>query len=92
MNGHPGRAHADEVSEFVIHHRHEPSECGAVYASFQGFPSPLRRRPVAASCDHGGHDIWWFVEAETAARAMEMVPAFVAARSAVAQVERVLIP
>ena len=84
--------HANEVPDFVIYHRHEPSECGAVFASFQGFVSPLRQRPAAASCDHGGHDIWWFVQADTAARASELVPAYVAKRSAVTRVERVVIP
>jgi hypothetical protein len=80
------------VPEFLIHHRHEPSECAAVYASFQGFVTPLRHRLAAASCDHGGHDIWWFVEAETSARATDLVPAYVARRSAVARIERVRIP
>ena len=84
--------HDDEVPAFVIHHRHEPAECGAVFASFQGFVSPLRQRPAAASCHYGGHEIWWFVQADTAARALELVPAYVAKRSAVTRVERVVIP
>jgi len=84
--------HDDEVPAFVIHHRHEPAECGAVFASFQGFVSPLRQRQAAASCFYGGHDIWWLVEADTAAHAFELVPAYVAKRAAVTQVERLVIP
>ena len=84
--------HDGRVPEFVIHHTHEPSECAAVFASFQGFVTPLRKRTAAASCDHGGHDIWWFVDAESAARALELVPAYVAKRAAVTRIERVLIP
>lgn len=80
------------MPEFLIHHRHEPSECAAVFASFQGFVSPLRRRPAVASCDHGGHAIWWFVEASSAPAALDLVPAYVARRSVVVRVEHIPIP
>ena len=88
----PRSGHSDDVSKFIIHHLHEPSECGAVFASFQGFVSPLRRRSATASCDYGGHEIWWLVEAESASAALRLVPAFIASRSVIAQVERVHIP
>ena len=82
----------DDVSEFVIHHRHRPAECGPVFASFQGFLSPVRQQPASASCDHGGHDIWWLVEADSATGALELLPRYVAERAFVIQVERVVIP
>jgi len=80
------------VPEFVIHHRHESNECGAVFASFQGFVSPVRRRSAPTSCRHGGHDIWWFVEAETTAQALALVPPYVAERASVTRIERIAIP
>jgi hypothetical protein len=87
-----GFPHDDDVPQFLIHHRHEPTECGAVFASFQGFVSPVRRQPAPASCRHGGHDIWWFVEADTAAHALDLVPRYVAERAVVTRVERLVIP
>jgi hypothetical protein len=33
---------------FLIHHRHEPRDCGVVFAAFKGHDSPLRRRPTLA--------------------------------------------
>jgi hypothetical protein len=36
---------------FLIHHRREPADCGAVFASFRGFDSPtLCHRRTLASC------------------------------------------
>ena len=51
------------MPRFLIHHNHEPHECGVVFASFRGHGSPLRHRAALASCAHGGHAIWWTVEA-----------------------------
>ena len=34
------------VADFLLHHRHAPEECGASFAAWRGFPSPLR----------GGHE------------------------------------
>jgi hypothetical protein len=54
----------------LIHHRREPADCGAVFASFRGFDNPtLCHRRTLASCWHGGHAIWWSVDAATAAGA-----------------------
>jgi hypothetical protein len=92
MSSGAGEAQDRRVPEFVIHHRHEHEECGAVFASFQGFSSRLRRQAAAVSCDHGGHDIWWCVEADTAAQALELVPHYVASRAHVTQIERTVIP
>ena len=80
------------VARFLIHHRHAPHECGAVFASFKGFASPLRGRPALASCDRGGHAIWWSVEAVDEKTALALVPFYVAQRATVAQVTEVEIP
>jgi hypothetical protein len=80
------------MPRFLIHHRHEPRECGAVYASFRGFDSPLRHRPALASCPCGEHAIWWSVDAPSGSEALTLVPAFVAARATATQVREVHIP
>ena len=38
------------VATFLLHHRHQPRECGVAYASFKGHPSPLRRSDAVSSC------------------------------------------
>jgi hypothetical protein len=80
------------MPRFLIHHHHEPRECGAVFASFRGFDSPLRHRPTLASCVSGGHTIWWSVEAPSAQEALALVPAFVAHRATATPVGEVDIP
>jgi hypothetical protein len=51
------------MPRYLLQHRHEPRECGVVFASFKGHGSPLRHRATVASCRSGGHAIWWNVEA-----------------------------
>ena len=80
------------MSRFLLHNRHEPSECGVTYAAFKGHASPLRRRQTASSCRSGGHEIWWLVDAEDAAAALALLPSYVAARCTVTPVRDVLIP
>ena len=77
---------------FLLHHRHEPDECGVVFASFKGHDSLLRTRPTIASCRTGGHAIWWSVETATAAEALALLPFFVASRTSVTRVSQVDIP
>jgi hypothetical protein len=77
---------------FLLHHRHEPDECGVAFASFKGHGSSLRRQSTIASCRTGGHAIWWNVEAATAADALALLPYFVAARTSVTRVSEVHIP
>jgi hypothetical protein len=77
---------------FLIQHRHEPDECGAVFASFKGHESPLRRRATLASCAFGGHAIWWRIEAENASKALELLPTYVATRATATRVGTVDIP
>ena len=62
------RRQACDMPCFLLHHRHEPDECGVVFASFRGHESSLRRQPTIASCRTGGHAIWWQVEADSEAR------------------------
>ena len=76
----------------LLQHRHEPRECGVVFASFKGHKTPLRHRPTLASCRSGGHAIWWTVEAESEADALRLLPYYVAARTSVARVSEVEIP
>jgi hypothetical protein len=80
------------MPRFLIHHRHEPHECGVVFASFRGFTSPLRQRAALASCEHGGHAIWWCVETESEQLALALVPPYVAARATATRVTEVAIP
>jgi hypothetical protein len=80
------------VSCYLLHHRHQPRECGVVFASFRGHESPLRHRATVASCRSGGHEIWWTVEAASEDDAMRLLPAYVADRTTVARVSEVEIP
>ena len=80
------------MPRFLIHHRHEPHECGVVFASFRGHESPLRHQAALASCAFGGHSIWWKVEAAGEAEALGLLPYFVAARSVATRVDDVDIP
>jgi hypothetical protein len=80
------------MSRYVLHHRHEPQECGVVFASFKGHATPLRHRATLASCGSGEHAIWWTVEAETEADALRLLPPYVAERTTVARVSEVEIP
>jgi hypothetical protein len=80
------------VSRFLLHHRHEPHECGVVFAAFRGHQSPLRHRTTLSSCRSGEHEIWWTVEAETEEEALELLPYYVAERTSVSCVSEVEIP
>ena len=80
------------MTRYLLHHSHEPHECGTVFASFKGHQSPLRRRPTFASCRSGGHEIWWTVEAASADDALALLPDYVARRTTAARVNEVQIP
>jgi hypothetical protein len=80
------------MSRFLVHHRHEPHECGIAFASFKGHESPLRHRAALASCLTGGHAIWWTVDAAEERDALRQLPFFVAKRSTVTRVRDVVIP
>jgi hypothetical protein len=80
------------MTNFLLHHRHEPQECGVVFASFKGHQSPLRHRPTLATCRSGGHEIWWTVEAATEEEALGLLPFYVAERTDATSVSEVEIP
>jgi hypothetical protein len=80
------------MARYLLHHRHEPDECGVVFASFKGHDSPLRHRPTLASCRSGGHAIWWTVEAVSEVDALRMLPHYVAERTIITPVSEVQIP
>ena len=84
--------HNRSVARFVLHHLHEADECGVVFASFQGYDSPLRKQATIASCRSGGHAIWWTVEAASEAEAVALLPSYVAERTTAARVSAVDIP
>jgi len=80
------------MPRFLVHHRHEPHQCGIAFAAFKGHESPLRHRAALASCLARGHAIWWAVEAAGEQDALQLLPFFVAQRSAVTRVTEVVIP
>ena len=80
------------MARYLLHHHHEPHECGVVFASFKGHESPLRHQPTLASCRSGGHAIWWAVETATEADALGLLPRYVAERTTATTVTEVEIP
>jgi hypothetical protein len=86
------RASILPVPVFLLSHRHEPSECAAVFAAWRGFDSPLRHVRVPSSCLAGGHGLWWRVEAPDPTGALALLPGFVAARTTAIEVREVEIP
>jgi hypothetical protein len=83
---------ARRVPRFMLDHRHVASECGAVFAAFKAFDSPVRHQATAASCHYGGHRIWWEVDAATEGDALEQLPHYVAERTTVSRVRATEIP
>ena len=86
------RGKIEAMSRYLLEHRHEPRECGIVFASFKGHTSPLRHRATLASCRSGGHAIWWTVDAESEDEALRLLPPYVARRTTAACVSEVDIP
>ena len=80
------------MPRYLLHHRHEPDECGVVFASFKGHQSPLRHQTTLASCRSGGHEIWWTVDAEREQDAFRLLPFYVAERTTITRVSQVQIP
>jgi hypothetical protein len=80
------------MPRFLLEHRHAPEECGVVFASFKGDPSPLRRGVTVATCLSGGHAIWWNVDADDEAAALAQLPFFVAARTSAIEIQEITIP
>ena len=80
------------MARYLLHHSHQPDECGVVFASFRGHTSPLRHQPTLASCRSGGHAIWWTVDAASGADALDLLPPYVADRTTATSVTDVQIP
>ena len=80
------------MPRYLLQHRHDPDECGVVFASFKGGESPLRHQVALASCRSGGHAIWWTVDAGSEEEALRLLPCYVAERTTVARVSEVDIP
>jgi hypothetical protein len=80
------------MARYLLQHQHEPHECGVVFAAFKGHESPLRHQAALASCAHGGHAIWWVVEAAGESDALALLPYFVAERVTATRVSEVEIP
>jgi hypothetical protein len=77
---------------YLLQHRHDPDECGVVFAAFKGHQSPLRHRATLGSCRTGGHAIWWTVDAPSEDDALRVLPSYVAKRTTIARVSEVQIP
>jgi hypothetical protein len=77
---------------YLLHHRHDPPECGVAFASFKGHESPLRHQTALASCDAGWHDLWWEVDAASEADALRLLPFYIAQRTTATRVSQVEIP
>jgi hypothetical protein len=89
------RTHCGKLApmpRYLLYHRHEPDECGVVFASFKGHESPLRHKATLASCRSGGHAIWWTVDAASEEEALGLLPSYIAERTTVAHVSEVDIP
>ena len=80
------------MPRYLLHHHHEPNQCGVVFAAFRGFESPLRHRAALASCGSGGHSIWWTVDSASEETALALLPFFVAERTTAVPVSEVQIP
>jgi hypothetical protein len=80
------------AKRFLLSHKHEETECAAAFAAWSGFESELRHQTTIAGCEHGDHRVYWIVEADNEASALEMLPGFVGARTEVTPVRDVLIP
>ena len=80
------------MKRYLLHHRHEPHECDAAYAAWQGFDSPLRHGRVPSTCLAGEHGLFWRVEAVDRGSALALLPRFVAERTTPIEVREVEIP
>jgi hypothetical protein len=92
MPGRARRAMLDRMARFLLEHRHTAAECGAVFAAFNAFDSPLRHRSTTASCHYGDHRIWWEVDAATPDEALARLPRYVALRTTASPVRAIEIP
>jgi hypothetical protein len=71
---------------FLLTHQHTAEQCGPMFAAWRGFASPLRHRDAVSSCPHGGHGLWWLVEASDEAAALAHLPECVSRQTEVSRV------
>lgn len=81
-----------DMTDFLLHHQHEPGECEASFAAWHGFESPLRGSAAPSTCLAGDHQIWWFVQAGGEAEALAQLPRYLAERTEAVRVRAVEIP
>jgi len=81
-----------DVPHFLLHNHHPADDCGAVFAAFRGFASPLRHTEALASCRSSGHEIWWHAAADDDAAALRQLPRYVATNSTATRVDTVVVP
>jgi hypothetical protein len=80
------------MPRFMLQHVHTARECGAVFASFKAFESPLRHELAVGSCHFGTHRIWWQVEATSGHEALAQLPRYVAERTIAVRVDDIQTP
>ena len=74
------------MPRFLLHHRHEPHECGVAFAAFR--PEPARHQAALASCAAGTRSGGRWSAALNSAR----LPYFLAERATATRVDEVDIP
>jgi hypothetical protein len=77
------------MKRFVLYHRHAAEDCGAAFAAWNGFQSPLRGGAAVSSCVFGAHEIWWDVTAADDREALAQLPGYVADRTVAVRVAAV---
>jgi hypothetical protein len=80
------------MPSYLLCHRHRADECRFAFAAWRGFASTLRHGATLGSCAHGGHELWWRVEAPDAASALALLPEYVAERTETVRVSEIAIP
>ncbi len=92
MSARTAAAQDGAVPRYLLHHRHDAHQCGVVFAAFKGHESSLRRQATVASCHHGGHEIWWTVDAASEHDALALLPFYVAQCTTATEVSDTEIP
>jgi hypothetical protein len=77
---------------YVLQHRHQPAECPAAFAAWNGFDSPLREASAWSSCPTGGPHLWFLVEAADGDTALGQLPRYLAERTEAVRVTAVRMP
>ncbi|MBV9003912.1 MAG: hypothetical protein JOZ98_16980 [Solirubrobacterales bacterium] len=80
------------MATFLLSHHHTAVQCAPMFAAWRGFASPLRHRDALSSCPHGGHGLWWLVEAPDEAAALGQLPECVSRQTEVTRVRPFPIP